>query len=160
MGLIPGRCGVAKNKIKSSDLLVPPSSFLFWLEFLQDVILLVRDLPVESGVRWNKMNKIRINNKGALKRKYIILGGDYWEGDLELYFLFCRIKFFNLAVCNSSILSDLEMHKLSKIYQTISLAFWYIMYAQLLSCILLFLTPVDCSLPGSSVHGIFQARIL
>ena len=65
MRLIPGPCGVVKNKIKSSDLLAPPSSFLFWLEFLQDVILLVRDLPVECGVRWNKMNKIRINNKDA-----------------------------------------------------------------------------------------------
>ena len=24
----------------------------------------------------------------------------------------------------------------------------------------LFVTPMDCSLPGSSVHGIFQARVL
>ena len=29
-----------------------------------------------------------------------------------------------------------------------------------LSCVWLFATPVDCSLPGSSVHGILQARIL
>ena len=29
-----------------------------------------------------------------------------------------------------------------------------------LSHVLLFVTPVDCSLPGSSVHGILQARIL
>ena len=29
-----------------------------------------------------------------------------------------------------------------------------------LSRVLLFATPVDCSLPGSSVHGILQARIL
>ena len=29
-----------------------------------------------------------------------------------------------------------------------------------LSLVRLFETPVDCSLPGSSVHGIFQARIL
>ena len=31
---------------------------------------------------------------------------------------------------------------------------------KLLSRIRLFVTPTDCSLPGSSVHGIFQARIL
>ena len=31
---------------------------------------------------------------------------------------------------------------------------------QLLSCIWLFETPMDCSLPGSRVHGILQARIL
>ena len=31
---------------------------------------------------------------------------------------------------------------------------------KLLSRIWLFATPMDCSLPGSSVHGIFQARIL
>ena len=31
---------------------------------------------------------------------------------------------------------------------------------KLLSRIWLFVTPMDCSLPGSSVHGIFQARIL
>ena len=29
-----------------------------------------------------------------------------------------------------------------------------------LSHVQLFVTPVDCSLPGSSVHGIFQARVL
>ena len=29
-----------------------------------------------------------------------------------------------------------------------------------LSCVLLFETPMDCSLPDSSVHGILQARIL
>ena len=28
------------------------------------------------------------------------------------------------------------------------------------SCVQLFVTPVDCSPPGSSVHGILQARIL
>ena len=29
-----------------------------------------------------------------------------------------------------------------------------------LSHVWLFVTPMDCSLPGSSVHGILQARIL
>ena len=29
-----------------------------------------------------------------------------------------------------------------------------------LSRVRLFATPMDCSLPGSSVHGIFQARVL
>ena len=29
-----------------------------------------------------------------------------------------------------------------------------------LSCVQLFCDPMDCSLPGSSVHGILQARIL
>ena len=32
--------------------------------------------------------------------------------------------------------------------------------AQLISCVLLSVTPMDCSPPGSSVHGILQARIL
>ena len=31
---------------------------------------------------------------------------------------------------------------------------------QVLSCVCLFVTPGDCSLPGSSVHWILQARIL
>ena len=31
---------------------------------------------------------------------------------------------------------------------------------QLLSCVLTLCDPMDCSLPGSSVHGIFQARIV
>ena len=31
---------------------------------------------------------------------------------------------------------------------------------QALSCVLLFVTPIDCSPPGSSVHGILQARML
>ena len=30
----------------------------------------------------------------------------------------------------------------------------------LLSCVQLFCNPINCSLPGSSVHGITQARIL
>ena len=34
------------------------------------------------------------------------------------------------------------------------------MRAQLLSCVQLFCNPMGCSPPGSSVHGIFQARIL
>ena len=33
-------------------------------------------------------------------------------------------------------------------------------HAQSLSCIWLFCNPMDCSLPGSAVHGISQARIL
>ena len=32
--------------------------------------------------------------------------------------------------------------------------------AKSLSRVRLFVTPVDCSLPDSSIHGIFQARIL
>ena len=28
------------------------------------------------------------------------------------------------------------------------------------SCVCLFVTPMDCSLPGSSIHRIFQARVL
>ena len=51
------------------------------------------------------------------------------------------------------------------------ISFWYYlfgiysqttfcMYMCVLSCVWLFATPVDCSLPGSSVHEIFQARIL
>ena len=31
---------------------------------------------------------------------------------------------------------------------------------KLLSRVQLFVTPTDCSLPGSSIHGIFQARVL
>ena len=31
---------------------------------------------------------------------------------------------------------------------------------RLLSCVQLFFEPMDCSLPGSSVHGISQARML
>ena len=34
------------------------------------------------------------------------------------------------------------------------------MHVQLLSCARLFCDSMDCSLPGSSVHGIFQVRIL
>ena len=33
------------------------------------------------------------------------------------------------------------------------------MKAKSLSCVRLFVTHMDCSLPGSSVHGIFQARV-
>ena len=35
-----------------------------------------------------------------------------------------------------------------------------VLTAQLLSCVRLFATPMDCSPPGSVVHGISQARIL
>ena len=34
------------------------------------------------------------------------------------------------------------------------------MYKCLLNCVRLFYDPMDCSPPGSSIHGIFQARIL
>ena len=36
----------------------------------------------------------------------------------------------------------------------------YSICTQSLSRVRLFVTPMDCNLPGSSVHGIFQARIL
>ena len=35
-----------------------------------------------------------------------------------------------------------------------------IVVVQSLSCVQLFCDPMDCSLPGSSVHGILQVRIL
>ena len=34
-----------------------------------------------------------------------------------------------------------------------------VLVVSLLSCVQLFATPMDCSLPGSSIHGISQARI-
>ena len=34
------------------------------------------------------------------------------------------------------------------------------MKGKVISCAQQFATPLDCSLPGSSVHGIFQARML
>ena len=34
------------------------------------------------------------------------------------------------------------------------------MKGKVISCAQHFATPLDCSLPGSSVHGIFQARML
>ena len=36
----------------------------------------------------------------------------------------------------------------------------YLWHACMLSHVQLFCNPMDCSLPGSSLHGIFQARIL
>ena len=36
----------------------------------------------------------------------------------------------------------------------------YCAHAQSLSCVLLFETPLDCSSPDYSVHGISQARLL
>ena len=41
----------------------------------------------------------------------------------------------------------------------LQLALWC-MCGQLLSCVQLFATLMDCSSPGSSVHGIFQVRML
>ena len=35
-----------------------------------------------------------------------------------------------------------------------------VVVVQLLNCVQLFVTPMDCSPLGSSVHGVFQARIL
>ena len=40
------------------------------------------------------------------------------------------------------------------------LEFYIVVMVWLLSCVWLFCNPVDSSPPGSSVHGIFQARIL
>ena len=43
--------------------------------------------------------------------------------------------------------------------------YWYLycsceVKVKLLSCVRLFATPIDCSLPGFSIHGIFQASVL
>ena len=40
------------------------------------------------------------------------------------------------------------------------LMYFYAMVVQLLSCVQLFSHPMDCSLPGSSVHRLLQGRIL
>ena len=41
----------------------------------------------------------------------------------------------------------------------LQLAFWCVC-GQLLSCVQVFATLIDCNSPGSSIHGIFQVRIL
>ena len=46
------------------------------------------------------------------------------------------------------------------LYHMVEICFTYCMCAQSLSCIWHFVTPMDYSPSSSSVHGIFQARIL
>ena len=45
-------------------------------------------------------------------------------------------------------------------YKTCDIAIVVILYAKLLQSCLTLRDPMDCSPPGSSVHGILQARIL
>ena len=53
-------------------------------------------------------------------------------------------------------MKDLAM-RYSKVVETF---FILCMHAKSLSCVQLFCGPINCSLPGSYVHGILQARIL
>ena len=71
-------------------------------------------------------------------------------------------SFVKISFCN----------KFQKLQYLSGLSFFWIisncfqMFPQLhvcmcsLSCVQLFVTPMDCSLPDSSVHGIYRARIL
>ena len=53
-----------------------------------------------------------------------------------------------------------KMYLLSKCYVSWTFGFLFVVLIQSLSCVRLFCNPMDCSLPGFSVHGILQARIL
>ena len=55
---------------------------------------------------------------------------------------------------------SLRLCKQSDMMCAVSLFIRIVVVIQLLSCIQLFCDPMDCSLPGSPVHGIFLARIL
>ena len=50
------------------------------------------------------------------------------------------------------------MHKI-ELLSDLKLSFSPV-HASMLSHVSLFETPMDCSPPGSSIHGVFQARIL
>ena len=59
-----------------------------------------------------------------------------------------------------TICSDLGDRKIkSATVSTVSPIYYYVCEVKLLSCVRL-CNPMDCSLPGFSVHGIFQARVL
>ena len=45
-------------------------------------------------------------------------------------------------------------------FETNTLQIIYVLHAELLQSCLTLCDPIDCSLSGSSVHGIFQARVL
>ena len=51
-------------------------------------------------------------------------------------------------------------NKMGKMQESINKDLEGLKKVKSLSCVQLFVTPMDCSLPGSSIHGIFQARIL
>ena len=51
-------------------------------------------------------------------------------------------------------------NKVGKMQESINKDLEELKKVKSLSCVRLFVTPMDCSLPGSSIHGIFQARIL
>ena len=55
------------------------------------------------------------------------------------------------------------VHKLKKFYSTVTITNGYYLEVESVSLSVMsdsFVTPVDCSPPGSSVHGILQTRIL
>ena len=88
----------------------------------------------KNWYKWTYLqNRNRVTNVGKKKQQLYV----YQRGKGQ------RVK-----------LGDWGWHIHSTIYIYL---FWHWQVAQ--SC-LTFCNPMDCSLPGSSVHGIFQARVL
>ena len=56
--------------------------------------------------------------------------------------------------------SNFGSHRLHFVFLSFSFAMCACMHAKSLQSCLILSDPMDCSLPGSSVHGILQARIL
>ena len=73
---------------------------------------------------------------------YLLLQGTFLTQGLNPGLLHCR----GILYCLS--------------YREVPLPFEKWSEVKLLSCVWLFATPVDCSLPGSSVHGLLQSRVL
>ena len=68
-----------------------------------------------------------------------------------------RVEVFLFCVCS---LPEIRNFNLEKHSQKVQFPLHLLLFKTSLSHVRFFSDPVDCSLPGSSVHGILQARVL
>ena len=138
-----------------------------YMERLQDVISLrAADTSGESSYCLGGVGLVKkIRAVGSLKKQFgkglcdpqmtcvlssFVLDMTYIKNKYSLYFRYCSFPFFAFCV-------DFQFYRL----KPVTFAFFFFASGSEVtqSCSTL-CDPMDCSLPGSSLHGILQARVL
>ena len=134
------------ESVMPSDHLILSHPFLLLPSIFPSIRVFSNELDLH--IRWSK----------CWSFNFSIRSSNEYSG-----FIFLRIDWFDILAVQGTLKSLLQHHNLkASILQHSS---FFIVPLALSVCVcghscLILCNPMDCSLPGSSVHGILQARIL
>ena len=110
-----------------------------------------------TGWKLGDLCQVSMNKSSTLSRdkSHNDLGFKIGENDENIFFKFTSLTLFCFCFCFACFV----LFYFTKSSTNDRLLFLWDVYSVAQSCPI-FCDPMDCSLPGSSVHGIFQARLL